>query len=129
MATNIINRADAEAIIRQQIVEHVFQDAPKQSTFMSMAKKLPNMTSNQTRIRVLDFLPTAFWVRRRYRHEADQPPGVGQRISGCCGAGRYRADLRRRYWTDAEFDIFGEVTPRVYGGYRSESRLLQSFSA
>ena len=57
MATNIINRADAEAIIRQQIVEHVFQDAPKQSTFMSMAKKLPNMTSNRTRIRVLDFLP------------------------------------------------------------------------
>ena len=38
MATNIINRADAEAIIRQQIVEHVFQDAPKQSTFMSMER-------------------------------------------------------------------------------------------
>ena len=62
MAVNITNRADAEAIIREQIVSNIFQDAPKNSVFMGMAKKLPNMTSNQTRIRVLDFLPTAYWV-------------------------------------------------------------------
>ena len=62
MAVNIVNRADAEAIIREQIVSTIFQDAPKQSVFMSMARKLPNMTSKQTRIRVLDFLPTAYWV-------------------------------------------------------------------
>ena len=29
---------------------------------MALAKKLPNMTSNQTRMRVLDFLPTSYWV-------------------------------------------------------------------
>ena len=62
MAVNITNRADAEAIIREQIVSNIFQDAPKNSVFMGMARKLPNMTSNQTRIRVLDFLPTAYWV-------------------------------------------------------------------
>ena len=62
MAVNIINRADAEAIIREQVVSNIFQDAPKHSVFLSMAKKLPNMTSNQTRMRVLDFLPTAYWV-------------------------------------------------------------------
>ena len=62
MPVNITNRENAEAIIRQQVVSTIFQDAPKQSVFMSMARKLPNMTSNQTRIRVLDFLPTAYWV-------------------------------------------------------------------
>ncbi|MFR4123076.1 MAG: phage major capsid protein, partial [Clostridium sp.] len=62
MAVNITNRADAEALIREQIVSTIFQDAPKQSVFMGMARKLPNMTSKQTRIRVLDFLPTAYWV-------------------------------------------------------------------
>lgn len=62
MPVNITNRADAEAIIREQIVSNIFQDAPKHSVFMGMARKLPNMTSNQTRIRVLDFLPTAYWV-------------------------------------------------------------------
>ena len=62
MAVNITNRQDAEAIIREQVVQTIFQEAPKQSIFMSQAKKLPNMTSKQTRIRVLDFLPTAYWV-------------------------------------------------------------------
>ena len=46
MAVNITSRADAEAIIREQVVSTIFQDAPKQSVFMSMARKLPNMASN-----------------------------------------------------------------------------------
>ena len=58
----IINREAAEALIREQIVSTIFQDAPKNSVFMSLAKKLPNMTSKQTRIPVLDILPTAYWV-------------------------------------------------------------------
>ena len=62
MAVNITDRSAVEALIREQIVSTIFQDAPKQSAFMGMARKLPNMTSKQTRIRVLDFLPTAYWV-------------------------------------------------------------------
>ena len=57
-----ILRQQAEALIREQVVPEIFQDVPKQSTFLSLAKKLPNMTSNQTRIRVLDLLPMAYWV-------------------------------------------------------------------
>ena len=43
MAVNITNRADAEAIIREQVASNIFQDAPKHSVFLSMAKKLPKM--------------------------------------------------------------------------------------
>lgn len=112
MTTNIVNRADAEAIIRQQIVEHVYQDASKQSTFMSMAKKLPNMTSNQTRIRVLDFLPTAYWV--------DGDTGMKQTSNQAWDNVYLDAaelavivPIPEAVLDDAEFDIFGEVTPRV----------------
>ena len=31
MKTQIVNRADAEAIIREQVVQTIFQDAPKNS--------------------------------------------------------------------------------------------------
>ena len=62
MAANIVSREKVEALIIEQIVDTIFQDTPKQSAFMSMARKLPNMTSNQTRIRVLDYLPIANWV-------------------------------------------------------------------
>lgn len=112
MATNIVSRADVEAVIRQQIVENVFQDAPKQSVFMSLAKKLPNMTSNQTRIRVLDFLPTAFWV--------DGDTGMKQTSRQAWDNVYLDAaelavivPIPEAVLADAEFDIFGEVTPRV----------------
>lgn len=112
MPVNITNRADAEAIIREQIVSNIFQDAPKQSVFMSMARKLPNMTSNQTRMRVLDFLPTAYWVngdtgmKQTTRQAWDN-------VFINAGELAVIVPISDAVLSDAEFDIFGEVTPRV----------------
>lgn len=112
MAVNITNRQDAEAIIREQVVQTIFQDAPKQSVFMSMAKKLPNMTSKQTRIRVLDFLPTAYWV--------DGDTGMKQttrqawdNVYLTAGELAVIVPIPEAVLDDAEFDIMGEITPRV----------------
>lgn len=112
MPVSITNRADAEAIIREQVVSTIFQDAPKQSTFMSLARKLPNMTSNQTRMRVLDFLPTAYWV--------DGDTGMKQTTRQAWDNVFIEAaelavivPIPEAVLDDAEFDIFGEITPRV----------------
>ena len=112
MAVNITNRQDAEAIIREQVVQTIFQAAPKQSVFMSMAKKLPNMTSKQTRIRVLDFLPTAYWV--------DGDTGMKQttrqawdNVYLTAGELAVIVPIPEAVLDDAEFDIMGEITPRV----------------
>ena len=40
MPVNITSRADAEALIREQVISTIFQDAPKQSTFMSLAMSM-----------------------------------------------------------------------------------------
>ena len=53
---NMISRQQAEALIQEQLVNTIQQDAPKQSVFMGLARKLPNMTSKQTRVPVLDML-------------------------------------------------------------------------
>ena len=112
MAVNITNRADAEAIIREQVVSNIFQDAPKHSVFLSMAKKLPNMTANQTRMRVLDFLPTAYWVngdtgmKQTTRQAWDN-------VFINAGELAVIVPISDAVLSDAEFDIFGEVTPRV----------------
>lgn len=112
MAVNITNRQDAEAIIREQVVQTIFQDAPKHSVFMSMAKKLPNMTSKQTRIRVLDFLPTAYWV--------DGDTGMKQttrqawdNVYMTAGELAVIVPIPESVLDDAEFDIMGEITPRI----------------
>ena len=57
-----ITRDQAEALIREQLINTIQQDTPKQSVFMGLGRKLPNMTSKQTRIPVLDMLPMAYWV-------------------------------------------------------------------
>jgi HK97 family phage major capsid protein len=112
MPVDITRRQDAEAIIREQVVQTIFQDAPKQSAFMSMAKKLPNMTSKQTRIRVLDFLPTAYWV--------DGDTGMKQttrqawdNVYLTAGELAVIVPISEAVLDDAEFDIMGEITPRV----------------
>lgn len=125
MAVHITSRADAEAIIREQVISTIFQDAPKQSTFMSLARKLPNMTSNQTRMRVLDFLPTAYWV--------DGDTGMKQTSRQAWDNVFIEAaelavivPIPEAVLDDAEFDIFGEITPRVNEaiGQRVDSAII-----
>lgn len=108
----IISRENAEAIIRQQIVETVFQDLPKTSTFMSLARKLPNMTSNQTRMRVLDVLPMAYWVNgdTGFKQTSEQ---AWDNVYINAAELAVIVPIPEAVLSDAEFDIFGEVTPRV----------------
>ena len=112
MPVNITNRENAEAIIRQQVVSTVFQDAPRQSVFMSMARKLPNMTSNQTRIRVLDFLPTAYWVdgdtgmKQTTKQAWDKKFIIAEEIAVI-------VPIPEAVLDDSQYDIWGEVKPRV----------------
>lgn len=125
MGVNIVNRADAEAIIREQIVDAIVQDTPKSSVFMALAKKLPNMTSKQTRIRVLDFLPTSYWV--------NGDTGMKQTSSIAWDNVYLTAaelavivPISEAVLDDAEFDIMGEVTPRVVEaiGQRVDSAIV-----
>lgn len=125
MAVEITNREAAEAIIREQIVEAISQDVPKSSSFMALAKKLPNMTSKQTRIRVLDFLPTAYWVngdtgmKQTSRQEWDNVYLTAAELAVI-------VPIPEAVLDDAEFDIFGEVTPRVIEaiGQRVDSAVI-----
>lgn len=112
MTVNITNRQDVEALIREQVVSTIFQDAPKQSVFMGLARKLPNMTSKQTRVRVLDFLPTAYWVngdtgmKQTTRQAWDD-------VYLTAGELAVIVPIPEAVLDDAEFDIMGEITPRV----------------
>ena len=62
MAVNIIDRQKAEALIQEQVINTIQQEAPTTSAFMQMATKLPNMTSGVTRMPVLSVMPSAYFV-------------------------------------------------------------------
>lgn len=109
---SIIDREKAEALIQQQVVNTIFQDAPKSSVFLSAARKLPNMTSKQTRIPVLDMLPMAYWVNgdTGYKNITSQE---WDNVYLTAAELAVIVPIPEAVLADASFDIFGEVTPRI----------------
>ncbi len=107
-----ISREAVEALIQEQITPSIFQDVPKASQFLALARKLPNMTSKQTRIPVLDFLPLAYWVngdtgsKQVSRQEWDKVYMTAAELAVI-------VPITEAVLDDASYDIMGEITPRV----------------
>jgi HK97 family phage major capsid protein len=59
---NLISRANAQPLIPEEVVAEIFQEMPQQSVIMSMARRLPDISRNQTRVKVQSVLPTAYFV-------------------------------------------------------------------
>lgn len=108
----VIDRASAEALIQEQIIDTIFQDTPKTSTFMALARKLPNMTSKQTRVPVLDILPTAYWVSgdTGYKQTSEQ---AWDKVYLTAEELAVIVPIPEAVLDDSSFDILGEVKPRV----------------
>lgn len=59
---NMITRSDAEALIDVQIVPEIIKGVIAESSVLKHAKRLQNMTSKQTKLRVANSLPIAGFV-------------------------------------------------------------------
>lgn len=112
MSVNNINRSDVEALIEEQLVTAIQQDTPKNSVFMQLARRLPNMTSKQTRMRVLDMLPLAYWVngdtgmKQTSKMAWDNVWITAEELAVI-------VPIPEAVLDDADTDIMGEVQPRV----------------
>ena len=57
-----IVKNDVAALIDDQVVSEIFEGAQKESKALSLFRRLPNMTSDRTKLRVSDALPVAYFV-------------------------------------------------------------------
>lgn len=107
-----ILRSKAEALIQEQITNTIMQDTPKNSIIMQLGRRLPNMTSNQTRVPVLSMLPMAYWVNgdTGYKQTSQQ---AWENVYLDAGELAVIVPIPEAVVNDASFDIMGEVTPRV----------------
>ncbi|MBQ4347913.1 MAG: phage major capsid protein [Firmicutes bacterium] len=105
-------RENAEALIETQIAEAIAQDAAQGSIFMSLARKLPNMTSGQTRVPVLDMLPISYWVNGDTGFK--QPTDVAwENVYINAEELAVIIPMPEAVINDASFDILGEIQPRI----------------
>ena len=107
-----ITREQAAALIQEQLVTTIFQDVPKQSAVLSLMRKLPNMTSKQTKIPVLDMLPLAYWVNgdNGFKKTTQQ---AWDNVYLTAAELATIVPIPEAVLSDSSYDIMGEVTPRV----------------
>lgn len=114
MATVGIKRTDVDALIETQVANEIFNGVVKESKALSMFKRLPNMTSDKTKLRVLDSLPVAYFV--------DESTNNGRKnITKMAWDKKYinAAELaviipiKENLLNDASIDIWSEIRPRV----------------
>ena len=112
MSVNITGREQAEALIHDQLLNSIFQDAPKQSVIMQLGRKLPNMTSKQTRVPVLSMLPMSYWVNGDTGMKKTSRQ-AWENVYLTAGELAVIVPIPEAVLDDASFDIIGEITPRI----------------
>jgi len=110
----VIAKTDVEALIETQVADEIFQGVTKESKALSMFRRLPNMSSDKTKLRVLDSLPVAYFV--------DETTNNGRKnTSKQAWANKYinAAELaviipiKENLLNDADVDLWAEIRPRV----------------
>lgn len=108
----IIDRSGAESLIPVQESNEIIQGVVTQSAVLSRGRKLPNMTSKQYKIPVLDMLPIAYFVngdtgqKQTTKQAWDKKFIVAEEIAVIVPVPEAVLD-------DSDYDIWGEVKPRI----------------
>lgn len=109
-----IDKTNVEALIDTQVANEIFEGVVRESKALSMFKRLPNMTSDKTKLRVLDSLPIAYFV--------DESTNNGRKnLTKMAWDKKYinAAELavivpiKENVLNDTSIDIWAEVKPRI----------------
>lgn len=109
-----ITRTDVDALIETQVADEIFEGVVKGSKVLSMFKRLPNMTSDKTKLRVLDSLPIAYFVdetNKNGRKNITKMAWDGKYINAAEVA--VIVPIKENVLNDASIDIWADVKPRL----------------
>ena len=109
----MIKKSNVEALFEPDIISEIIEGATKQSAALSMFRKLPNMTSNKMKMRVLDALPLAYWV--------GETDNGRKKLTEMAWANKYIVPeelavivpIKEDVLDDTSIDIWAEVKPRL----------------
>ena len=110
----VIARTDVDSLIETQVANEIFEGVVRDSKALSMFRRLPNMTSDKTKLRVLDSLPVAYFV--------DETTNNGRKNTTKMAWDKKFINaselavivpIKENVLNDASIDIWSEVRPRI----------------
>lgn len=114
MAERQITRTDVDSLIETQVANEIFEGVVKESKALSLFRRLPNMTSDKTKLRVLDSLPIAYFVdetNNNGRKNLTKMAWDKKFINAAELA--VIVPIKENVLNDTSIDIWAEVKPRV----------------
>ena len=110
----VINRTDVEDLIETQVANEIFEGVTKESKALRLFKRLPNMTSDKTKLRVLDSLPVAYFVDESTNNGRKNTTKVAWDKKYINAAElAVIVPIKENVLNDASIDIWAEVRPRI----------------
>lgn len=121
---NMITRNNLGGLIPETVSREILQGAIAESAVLRMGRRLPNMTSKTHKMPVLSMLPTAYWVNSEPNGGAAVQGDFKQTTNMAWGNKTIYAEeiavivpIPEAALDDANYDIWGEIKPRLYEAF------------
>ena len=109
-----ITRTDVDSLIETQVANEIFEGVIKDSKALSMFRRLPNMTSDKTKLRVLDSLPVAYFVDESTNNGRKNTTKMAWDKKFINAAElAVIVPIKENVLNDSSIDIWSEVRPRI----------------
>lgn len=110
----MITKNDVSALIDEQVANEIFAEAQKQSKVLSMFRKLPNMTSDKTKLRVSDALPVAYFVdESKNNGRKNVSKSAWKNVFLTAEEVAVIIPIKENLLNDASIDLWAEIKPQL----------------
>ena len=113
-AVSGIVRNDVDALIETQVASEIFEGTIRESKALQLFRRLPNATSDKTKIRVLDSLPIAYFVDETANNGRKKITKMAwDKVFINIAELAVIIPIKENLLNDTSIDLWAEIKPRV----------------
>ncbi len=121
MAVKGIERTDIETLIDTQVANEIFEGTIRDSKLLPLMTKLPNMTSDKTKLRILDTLPVVSFVNETNKNGRKSVTKMAWKDKFINAAElAVIVPIKENLLADSSVDIWAQVRPRITEAFASK---------
>lgn len=113
-----ISRSDVDALVETQVANEIFEGVISESKALSLFRRLPNMSSDKTKLRVLDSLPIAYFVDENTNNGKKSLTKMAWDKKFINAAEiAVIIPIKENDLDDADVDLWAQIRPRVFEAF------------